>query len=126
MEYLIQISSNGQPIGHPISLANFTKTFGPLAGSAPPAGYAPFQKVQRPEVTRFETVSEVKYELQNGVVFEVWDVALMTEDQKAEAREFYRNEAYMDPSLFAFNEETGYYDPIYPTTNPGSTPDVVG
>lgn len=124
MDYIINVSSDGQPIDHPMSLENLLYMYPDMNMDALPDGMERFHRVSAPPVGPWEVLvaDEVAYERVNGVLMDTWQIRPMSESERAEKLEHLRSLPV--PDGMRLDEELGQFVRDY--NQPGKAPDVVG
>lgn len=115
MKLFIRIKE-GQPFEHPIFEENFKAAFPKIDVNALPSKFALFERVEPPELGVYEVYEGVTYEWVGDVVKDVHHVREMTQEEKTEKQNAYKqfwNEKWGYPS-WAFNEEKCLFEPPIP------------
>jgi len=124
MDYIINVSPDGQPIGHPMLLENLLYMHPDLNMDALPDGMERFHRVSAPPVGAWEVLvsEEATYERVNGVFMDTWQIRPMTESERTEKLDWLRS--LETPEGLRLDEELGQFVRDY--NQPGKAPDVIG
>lgn len=124
MELFIRIV-DGQPFEHPIFGDNFRQAFPDVDVDNLPAGFARFERVEKPVIGPYALYEGVTYEQKAGVYTDVHHIRAMTAEEKQAKIEKTLSEEH--PKGWVFDEERCAWIPSSANINlPGSTPDVIG
>ncbi len=123
MEYAINVTAAGEPIGFPMSLENLRYLYPDISLDALPPGMEPFVHVSWPQVGPYEVVEgEGEIGRVDGVLQEVFTVRPMTDEEKAEKIALAL--AAPHPDGWVFDYDKCGWRPVL--DQPGSEPDVIG
>lgn len=124
MDYIINVSPDGKPIDHPMSLENMLYLYPDLNMDALPNGMERFHRVSLAPVGPWEVLvsDEVAYERVNGVLMDTWQIRPMTDIERTEKLEYLRSLPV--PEGFLLDEELGQF--VRDFNQPGKAPDVIG
>jgi hypothetical protein len=113
-------TENGQIKNHPAFEDNLIAAFGSV-----PEHWELFVRVPKPEVSRYEVVdpSESRYEKVDGVWMDVWTVRPMTELEKTNYQQSFKDTwatlpNYQNFVAWVFDEDTCWYKPPIPRPEP--------
>lgn len=114
MNLYIQLVDN-KPIDHPIMEDNFVQVFPDVDIENLPSNFAKFKRVEKPVVGIYEVYEGVVYEWEDGVVKDVHQVRVMTEEEiltlQNQAKSDWKSNGF---ASWIFNEETCSFDPPVP------------
>jgi len=120
-KFAIELDSEGNPIGHPMSIENLKTVISSLTvENKLPENYCWFQQVPKPRLGIFEKNQTHNYEMVNGVCMDVWRVEHFSEQEKIEKIEEIRQNWLTRggyPS-WEINPETGEPTPPVPRPQP--------
>jgi hypothetical protein len=107
---------NGQPTGHPIILENLLAAYPEIDPDNIPSIFAPFERVECPQVSHYEINEGAIYEWVDGIVKDVWHIRPMTQEEKTALQNqvkaaWAENDGY--PS-WIFNEELCMFEAPIP------------
>jgi hypothetical protein len=115
-------TENGQTKNHPAFEDNLIQAFGDI-----PDHWEPFVRVEMPKPGLYQVLvsEQPTYEKVDGVWTDVWNFREMTNEEKLNKQNFFRQMYEQDPNFFnfsawIFDEETCSYKP--PKAKPTDTP----
>lgn len=122
MDLIIQIK-DGIPFQHPMTLDNFKKAFPDVDLDNLPSQFAWFERVPAPKLGPYDKNLLVTYELIDNVYKDVWQIELMTDQEKIEkqnqVKEFWVSRGGY--ASWIFNEELCNFVPPVPYPQDGQS-----
>lgn len=113
---------DGEIVNHPLTLENISACYPQISEEDFKKNFALFEQTEEPVLGPYEVNEGKRYQWNNGVVKEVWNLRSMTEEEKRSKQENHRRawqEQYPDLINWQFNEETCRYDPPVPYPDDG-------